>query len=406
MIKNLNNLTKSNLREDTLEIIESGFRAINTKKAIQENIKFESETLFIKNYSFSLKEFKRIFVISIGKCAAESSLSLEKVLGDKITGGIAVDICDPPNLKKIKFIKGTHPFPSENNKKAADKIINLLKKTKKDDFVIFIISGGGSTLLCSSPNISPFEEKDILEKFFKVGADIEEINTIRKHISLARGGNLAKYTYPAKGVSLIFSDVPSNNLQFIASGPTVKDETTIEDAKKVIKKYNLNIEKDKLLETPKDDKYFKNIKNLLFVSNKNALSKMKQKAEELGYNPEIVKENVKGEAKDVGKKITDKINESLPKTVLLYGGETTVIVRKEGKGGRNQELVLSAISEIKKGSLVASIASDGRDNTDHAGAIGDEITKKKAKELKIDPKEYLENNNSYVFFEKTGDYCL
>ena len=131
MIKNLNNLTKSSLRKNALEIIESGLRAIETKKAIQENIKFESETLFIKNHSFSLKEFKRIFVISIGKCATESSLSLEKVLGDRITSGIAVDICVPPNLKKIKFIKGTHPFPSEKNKKAANEIIKLLKKTKE-----------------------------------------------------------------------------------------------------------------------------------------------------------------------------------------------------------------------------------------------------------------------------------
>lgn len=407
MIKNLAELRKNNTREAALTITEAGLEAVDTEKVFMRDVRFEDGTLFIKEQPFSLEGVKNVFVVGVGKCVAGSVMALEKILGDRIAEGIAVDICESPELQKLTFLKGTHPFPSEANKNASIKIISLLEKAGEDDFIIFIVSGGGSTILQFSPETSPAGEKVMLECLFGAGAEIEEINTVRKHLSLARGGYLAKYAYPAKGVSLIFSDVPSNDFQFIASGPTVKDETTIEDAERIIEKYDIankcSIGRNNLFETPKEDKYFENIKNILFVSNEIALAAMKEKAEELGFEAEVKTDSLSGEAKDVGKEIIRELHEVPPGSVLLYGGETTVTIENDGKGGRNQELVLSALPEIRDGELIISIDSDGRDNTEHAGALGDMETRRKAEELGIDPEKALKQNDSFAFFEKTGD---
>ncbi|TSD03567.1 MAG: hypothetical protein Athens071426_204, partial [Parcubacteria group bacterium Athens0714_26] len=240
--------------------------------------------------------------------------------------------------------------------------------------------------------------------------DIEKINTVRKHLSLARGGFLAKYIYPAKAVSLIFSDVPGHSIEFVASGPTTKDTTTISDAREVLWKYNtlkdLNISNLDLIETPKHNKYFKNIDNILVVSNEVALRAMADKALKLGFQAEIITNNFSGEARNLGKEFVSKLEEKNPKTVLLYGGESTVTVRGDGKGGRNQELALSALRYIKDNQLLVSVASDGRDNCELAGAICDIISRIKVKNLGLSVEKYLENNDSYGFFVKTGDYLL
>ncbi len=405
MIKNHNQLATSNIRKKVLDIVNAGFNALDIEKAIEKQIKLEGELLNIKSESgkilkYDLNKFSDIFVVAIGKGSSRAAEQLEKILGSKITQGIAIDVKKRP-LKFIKSFEGTHPLPSIKNVKATKKIINMLKKTKSDDLVLFLIFGGGSALLCSPAKISLNSFKKYTHQLINSGKDIHQINTIRKHLSLVKGGKLAMLAYPATAVSCIFSDVIGNNLSFIASGPTVKDQTKIKDAQKIIKE--LNWPKNIFLETPKEDKYFKKIKNILMFSNRRPLLEMKRKAEESGFNANIYSYTLKGEARKVGKRLMKVLRSKKSPQLILAGGETTVMVRGKGKGGRNQELVLGALSFLKDKEIIISAASDGWDNTEAAGAIGDIKTKLKAKKLGLNPEKFLKENDSFHFFQKTGD---
>ena len=313
--------------------------------------------------------------------------------------------------QKIKSFEGSHPLPSETNVKAAKEIVAILSNLNENDFVIFIVSGGGSTLLCLPEDRACEEEAKIFHALMDAGADIREINVVRKHLSLARGGHLAKYAFPARGVSLIFSDVPGNNIQFIASGPTVKDETTIEDAEKILKKYDIpricEIPECGLIETPKENKFFNSVENIIVVSNEIALQAMAQKAKELGFEAKIKTNSLIGRTREAAKNIIEELHAAEAKTVFLYGGETTLVMHStKSRGGRNLYFALSALRYLKDDELIVGLASDGRDNGDFAGAICDKITKEKAFAEKLDIIEYIEANNEYPFFEKVGDYIL
>ncbi len=407
-IKNFEKLAVTDLRKTALEIAEAGLEAIDTEKAVKKEVILNGEILRIKDESFNLAGFERVFVVAVGKCSLEAGKAFEEILGDRLTNGIVLDI-RPGNLRKIRTFTGTHPFPTTENVNATAEIIQLLSSLAEKDFVIFVISGGGSTLLCQPQNLICQDEKEILNYLFKAGADIEEINTIRKHLSLARGGHLAAYTHPAQSVALIFSDVPGGALEFVASGPTIRDTTTVEDARRVLEKYEVEkITGLKInpLETPKEDKYFEKVANILFLDNMTALSAMAEKARTLGFNAKIRANVLDGEARETGENIALNLNEAEERTAILHGGETTVSVKGAGKGGRNQEVILGALKKIEVNQLVLSLASDGRDNTDFAGALCDTITRKKAEELNLKPDEFLKNNDSYEFFEQVGDYIL
>lgn len=409
-IKNFQELATSDLRKTVLEIAEAGLEAIDTEKIIKESVRLENDKLFIKDKIFSLNKIGRIFVVGVGKCSLEAAAVLEDILDERVFDGIVIDVCGDKKLNKIKGCLGDHPFPTERNINATKEIISLLAGVKENDLVIFIVSGGGSTLLCQPTNFTCQNEKEVIECLFKAGAEIEEINTIRKHISFARGGFLAKYAYPAQMVSLIFSDVPGDKTEFIASGPTVKDTTTVSDAKRILEKYNIcekcGFLEESLIETPKEDKYFERVENVLIVSNQNILEAMKKKSEELGFSAKICSVCLSGEARKIGGKIIDELKKAPEKTVLLYGGETTVNIVGQGKGGRNQELALSALSFVGENEIIVSIASDGKDNTEFAGALCDTETKRKSEKLGLDIENHLNNNDSSRFFEKNGDYIL
>ncbi|MBU4347990.1 DUF4147 domain-containing protein [Patescibacteria group bacterium] len=406
-IKNFKKLATSKDRKKVLEIIESGLNAIDTRKAVLNSIRIKNEKLLVNNHSFSLKNAKKILIIGIGKCSLEAGSAMEKILGKRLTGGIVLDVHEG-KLKKLKTFTGDHPLMSPRNVDATKKIIKSLFGLTEQDLVIFIISGGGSALLCQPKGFTCFEESAVVEALMHSGADIYEVNTVRKHLSLARGGFLAKYAYPARVVSLIFSDVVGDNLEFIASGPTIKDTTTIEQAMDVLKKYNIyekcNFPPLNLVETPKDDKYFEQNRNVLFVSSQTALEAMAEKSRELGYLPKIRKNDLTGEAKEVAKEIIEELSQENSGTVLLYGGETTVKITGKGKGGRNQEMSLSSLRFIKDNQILVSFASDGRDNSDNAGGICDIITKKKALKKNLNIEKYLKNNDSYNFFKEIGDF--
>lgn len=407
-IKNFKDLASSSLRRDTLSIVESGLQAIDTSASVRDQVRIEGDTLWVKGNKFSLKEAERVFVVGAGKSSLEAAEALEEKMKDRIEGGVVIDTKEESKLEKIRYFQGDHPYPTEKNVEATSELIKFLKGLEKTDLVISLISGGGSALLCQPTDFDHVDEKNILQFLFKAGATIQEINTIRKHLSKARGGGLAYHAHPASVISLIFSDVPGDELEFVASGPTIKDSTTVEEAKEVLIRYNLwqkhPISINSFIETPKKDYLFNNVSNILFISNKTALQKMSDKANELGFSARIADTQMTGEAREVGELIAETLKDEPSQTALFYGGETTVTITGDGAGGRNQELALSALRFVERGFTVAAVASDGVDNTDHAGAIVDIHTKEKAEKLGLKVEGFLQNNDSYNFFEKTGDY--
>ena len=416
-IVNFNELNSGNeLRKVALRIAEAGLEAIDSAKAVREALRLEGNRIKVDEENFEIEKESKVLVIGVGKCAIEAAKAAEEILADTVTSGVVLDVRENNicKFKKIDYFKGTHPFASEQNVKATQIIVETLAGLSKNDFVLFLISGGGSTLLCLPPEGHNYlDEKVILKELFIVGAPIHEINTIRKHMSLARGGYLAKHAYPARVASILFSDVPGNDLSIIASGPTVRDETTVAFANAILSKYGIlkrcSLEHDRLIETPKEKKYFEHVYNFLAISNQRALEAMRKQAEKLGFKTIIKSEQISGEAREVGESIAEEITAAPFKSVLLYGGETTVTVKnRDGKGGRNQELALSALRWIKKGDnvLVLSLASDGKDNSEYAGALVDRVTHNKTEAMHLNISDYLEKNDSQNFFEKIGDVII
>ncbi len=396
IIKNFKDLATTKTRKDALEIINAGIKAVLTKSAMHKHIKLNKNNLQIYSHYWNISKFNRILVIGAGKASGDMAQALEEILGTKIAKGIVIDT-QKRTLSRIQVIKGTHPLPSKINLKTTNEIINVLKESN-NDLIINLISGGGSALL-ESPRIPLSQYLEITKKLLKSGATIQEINTIRKHLSYIKGGQLARLASKSTIITLIMSDVITNDLHVIASGPTVRDTTTLEDVKLIQKKYQLpNLP---FAETPKEQ--LTNVTNILLITNIPAAEAMKLKAKALGYFPKILTTQLKGEARIVGKNLTHLIK---PKTALIATGETTVIVKGKGKGGRNQELALAAIPFIKKGVLI-SCSSDGVDFiTEAAGGIIDETTKAQAKKKKINIQKYLNNNDSYNALKKLNGIII
>jgi glycerate-2-kinase len=408
-ILNAEKLATTPLRYAALAIADAGLVAIDTGALVRANVRFENHTLTVHGVSLPLAG--RLIVIGVGKCAYEAARALEEILGDAVTDGII--LAPGENLSAVSahsrftVFAGTHPLPSEANVGATRAIIERLRGLSPHDIVLFIISGGGSTLLCQPKALRCEEEVEVLRTLMRAGATIDEVNTLRKHLSEARGGFLAKHAHPARVLSLIFSDVPGNALEFIASGPTVKDSTTIGDARRIVERYGVTAVcgwDAALIETPKEDRYFEQVTNFLFASNDVALRAMVESARREGFEPHVVSDAFTGEAAPMGAAIAHTLHGTPAKHALLYGGETTVrALRGSGKGGRNMELALAALTELADGELVLALASDGRDNSDFAGALCDTMTREKAKQRNYDPRTFLDKHDSYHFFETTGD---
>lgn len=393
IIKNFKDLATNETRKNALEIINKGIGAVLIKNSMHKQIKISKNILKIKKDHWNLSNYNNIYVIGAGKAAADMAEAIEEIFGKKITKGIVIDT-RKKTLSKIKVIKGTHPLPSETNVEATKRIIKILEDCREKDLIISLISGGGSALMVS-PRIDLKEQIKINKILLEKGAAIQEINTIRKHISKIKGGQLAKIAANSTIINLIVSDVITNDLNVIASGPTVNDPTTINDAIKIQKKYSLpNLP---FIETPKEK--LTNVKNILLITNVPAAEAMYKKARELGYEAKILTTQLKGEAKDVGKELAKLLK---PKKAIIAAGETTVTVKGSGKGGRNQELVLGAAKFIKKG-VIVSCSSDGIDFiTAAGGGIADENTKEKAKKLGLDIDKSLKENDSYNFLRKVN----
>jgi glycerate-2-kinase len=398
-IKNLESLAKTPLRRDALLVAEAGLEAISPKNFLPREVRLVGELLLVKKERINLRKYRRIFVIGIGKAALDSAEYLEKILGPRVSGGAVIDTRSK-KLKKIKSFLGTHPLPSAQNAKATAEIMKIAKNAKKDDLIIAIISGGGSSLLFKPKGGSITAARRVFSQLLDSGADIEEMNTVRKHISDAHGGNLVRLANPASVLGLVFSDVPFDDPGLVASGPTFLDTTTKNDAQKILSRYGIN--NISLSETPKDRRIFSRTKNILLLSNADALRAMERKAQSLGYRTFVGQGFVRGEASEVGEELLRGLKNN--GEMVVYGGETLVrVTNKNGKGGRNMDVVLGGLSHLKKDQLLLSIASDGVDNiVDAAGALADRETLRKATESGLDPGEFLLSNNSYSFFRRVG----
>jgi len=387
-IINFKKLAQNSLRRKALLIAEAGYEAIEIEKVIKKRIKLRGNKLKIvhshilenvginKNLEknavnaeldrlgmeIDLNNFKRIFVIGIGKGSALASAILAKILGKRLNKCIALDINKPHLNSKFlilnsKFFIGTHPLPSKQNIKATQEIIKLTKSLNEKDLLITFICGGGSALACAS-KAELKNTTSAIKELTKAGAAISELNTVRKHFSDFKGGNLAKMACPAKVVSLIVSDVCGNDLSNVASGPTVLDKTTKKDAEKILNKY---LRKSMLIralkETPKDVGCFKNVKNILFVCNQDAIAGTIKKIEKLELKARIYSLALEGEARTAFLPMIKNIKFG---EAIIAAGETTVTLKnkKSGKGGRNQEAVLGAINKLNLRIFAKKLTTD------------------------------------------------
>ncbi len=406
LVKNTKTLAKTPLRADALRILEAGLAAVDTQTALEAQLRREGETLWVGKKKYHLDRYKRVFVVAIGKAAFVGAKTLERVLGNRITDGVVLDV-RAGKLKRMTSRAGSHPFPSLPNMKATGEIVALLREAGEEDLVIASVSGGGSALLCWPSELTCSDLALITKTLMARGASIQEINTLRKHTSDILGGQLVALAAPAEVVGLIFSDVPGDDLSMIASGPTVYDKTTATQAKEVLNRYDLlrvcRLPSCELKETPKDKRLFRRVYNHLIVSNQQALMAMRQEAQRLGYRARVLSSVLYGEARDVGARLA-----STPKAgeVVLAAGETTVTVVGKGKGGRNQEVALGALEAVDEATLVLSCASDGIDNTPAAGAIADDVAKREAKRKGLSAKRALASNDAFPFFAKAHAHIL
>ncbi len=393
------------LRRDALAIFKAGVAAANPAAMVEAALKRRRD----------LDRYERIFVVGGGKASGTMAVAAERVLGRRITAGcIAVKDGDAAKAKRIELCPCGHPVPDNRGVGAAARIAELCSETGENDLVICLLSGGASALLPAPlPPITLAEKQEITRQLLACGATIHEINAVRKHLSAIKGGRLAKLAAPARVLTLALSDVVGDQLDVIGSGPTAPDASTFEDALAVLAKYGLKMQMPRN-ETPKPgDPLFERVENIIVGSNQKSMEAAAAKARALGYRTMILASTLEGETRDVARAhaaIARQIRVSgqpikVPACVIS-GGETTVTIRGKGKGGRNQEFALAAAIDIAglKDMLILSAGTDGTDGpTDAAGAMadGDTVTRSET-----DARQALAANDSYPFFEKSGDLVM
>ncbi|RJR16324.1 MAG: glycerate kinase [Nitrospiraceae bacterium] len=423
-------------RESAAEIFNAGLQAVDPYKAVSLHTERTREV-------FRDGNFRRLLVTGFGKAACPMLKALEDSIGDIIDAGIVITKYGHYEKKspehrtqntdsKIKIYEAAHPVPDENGVRGTDELITMLRGADEHTLVMCLVSGGGSALLVSPyDGITLNEKQEITQLLLKAGAGINDLNCVRKHISKVKGGRLAEIAYPAKVISLILSDVIGDNLDVIASGPTSPDSATYNDALDVIRKYGLHDKVPRTImdvlsqgaagllpDTPKEGNViFRKTENIIIGSNRIALDAARQKAEETGYDTEIISAGLTGEAREVAKWLAEKsrrrggeeVQKGRRPSCLIAGGETTVTVKGNGLGGRNTEMALAFALEIDgvDGITFLSAGTDGTDGpTDAAGAIVNGETIRKARAAGLDPFEYLNNNDSYNFFKKADGLII
>ena len=402
-IKNFAQIATSGKREAALSVVNAALNAIDTPQVMDSSLSLEGDCLRIKDRKIDLAQFQKIYVIGFGKAANQAATSLERILGSPLAGGIVLGT-SAAACAGLQTFQGTHPLPSADNVQASGKIVQLAKRMTAKDLVLVIVSGGGSALLCW-PQSECEQGRRLYQDFLRTGGTILELNTVRKHLSALKGGGLAVLLHPATVVGLIFSDVPGNNGQAVASGPTYRDETTIEDARRILGKYPLG--GYELTETRKEAHYFEKVCNIPLVSNQVALQAMKAQARALQLDAVVISDSLYDPVAGIAGKFLAAARSVHSATLFLAGGEPDVKVpAHHGRGGRNQLLTLQAMKFIRNDQVFISFGSDGRDNGEAAGAIADGETAAKAARLGLDIDAHLNGLDSQTFFERTGDLII
>ena len=427
----------SKMRSQAQELFRASLRRVDPYEGVRRFVRLEGKNLLLDQEGESetvldLQAFARVFVVGGGKATAPMARAVEDILGERIRKGIInVKYGFAEELLRTELIEAGHPLPDQKGVEGARKIVDLLQSAGEGDLIFSLISGGGSALLpLPAGTITLAEKQALTKKLLECGAGIEEINAIRKHISLSKGGQLARAAFPATTVNLMLSDVVGDKMDVIASGPFVPDQSTFKEAWAIIEKYELtdipesirvHLQKGlegKIPETPKaGDVVFSRVRNRIVGSNLLALEAAKEEAERMGYRTLILSSMVEGETKEVARVHTAIAREILASgqpirapACVISGGETTVTIRGNGLGGRNQEFCLAAaldLMDLPPRVVVLSGGTDGNDGpTTAAGAIVDKQTVQRGIQAGMKAAEYLRNNDSYRFFEKTGELLI
>jgi hydroxypyruvate reductase len=409
----MNNL----LRRQARQIFDEALRAADPEEAVERHLR-----------TIDFDRFQRIFVLGAGKAGASMAHAAERVLGSRITAGL-LNVKDGhlAPLAHIELQQARHPLPDERGVAGSERIAALAEGAGSGDLVLCLISGGGSALLPLPANgITLAEKQEVTKLLLACGADIYEINTLRKHLSRIKGGQLARMAAPATVEALLLSDVIGDDLSVIGSGPTAPDASTFADAAAIVDRYGLRPRlpdavrlrlergaRGEIAETPKPgDPLFARVRNTVVGGNRLALDRAAACAAGLGFHTLVLASTIQGETRDVARmhaaiarEVVESGRPASPPAAIVSGGETTVNLRGAGLGGRNQEFVLAAAIDIAglPNVVVFSAGTDGTDGpTDAAGAVADGET------LARNPAAaaYLERNDSYHYFAPLGDLVM
>ena len=420
------------LRDDCRAIFNAGVAAVDPMVAVQRAVVRRGETLEVDGVTYDLRAFSRVFVVGTGKGSAVMAQGLESILADRLSAGaVTVKYGHGAPVKGVTLYEAAHPIPDDAGVQGARAAMDLVRQAGADDLVFCLLSGGGSALWpAPSDGISLAEKQRMTGLLIDCGARIDEINVIRKHLSAIKGGQLARLAAPARLVTLVLSDVVGDRLDAIASGPTVPDPTTYRQCLDLLAHYDLL---DKVpdsvhahlqqgltggvAETPKSaDPVFRLGQTVVVANNRLALHAARETAERRGYGTLLLSSTVEGEARHIARMhaaIAQEICQSgqpiAPPACIISGGETTVTVRGDGKGGRSQEFALAAALHLADlpHTVVLSGGTDGSDGpTDAAGALADGRTLARAEALGLRAEAFLHRNDAYHFFEALGDLLL
>jgi glycerate 2-kinase len=413
-------------------ILAAALREVDAGTLVARRVTRRGHVLRVCGISLNLNDFEKIYVVAFGKAAPAMAASLARILGRRLTRGIVVAPQGPGFVAtNVRFHPAAHPLPDERSMRAGREILNLAGEAGSRDLLFVLISGGGSALVClPAPPVALVEKREITEGLLRAGADIAELNAVRKHLSAIKGGRLAEAAFPARVVNLVLSDVVGNNLESIASGPSYWDSSTYGGAVRILKKYDLwrdapgsvrAVLTEGALGRRKEtlrrgDKAFRQVSTEIVGDNLLALRGAACRAKELGWRPDILTSGDSGEAGEAARRYVLFLEDLASsgegvrrRLCLLAGGELTVRVRGRGRGGRNTEFALAALAEMTRRPerdfrfLIASVGTDGRDGSgDAAGAWVTRSTIGRAARLGLDPERYLRDNDSYSFFEKAG----
>ena len=428
---------QENLRKIGLECLQRALKAVKPEILLKKAIKIQRNNLIIQNESFNLENYDNIYVIGGGKATAEMAFTIDNILESCsifIRGGIVnvpegLEIKNKKISNRIDINFASHPIPNEKGLIGTRKMMEIVAQSTQKDLLICLISGGGSALLpFPKEGVSLEDLKTINSLLLASGASIHEINTIRKHLSGIKGGNLAKKLHESSKatlISLIISDVVGNKLDSIASGPTVPDLTTFKETLEILKKYNITnkiptaamdifkqgIENEQL-ENPKlGDECFKNVHNYLMGSVRSAAEEATSYLNGLNYSVQYFSDEITGESREFGITLLNLINDALRKKqkvdnlALIGTGELTVTIKGNGIGGRNQEMLLSLLSSMLKddfshGFAIIAANFDGIEgNSEAMGALIDNHALSQAKSKNLNLQQYLDNNDSNSLFK-------